>query len=123
MQARLCVPITALSQIQEAKRWADILEFRLDAPGLSDVAELEQSISSLSTPSIFTLRSSKEGGFSILPPKKRVLELKKYLTLVPEYFDVELQDAVHLPELRKMCSSKTKFILSNHDFQKTTNNL
>lgn len=119
----LCVVIKgptfqeAHQQMIKALNYADLIELRMDY--FTDLTFVKKLRSCFSIPMIFTLRSALQGGAYKQSEEKRISDLLSLAELQPEYLDVEY----HLSSrtIAKIVSSysKSKLILSYHNFTKT----
>ncbi|MDK1030868.1 MAG: type I 3-dehydroquinate dehydratase, partial [Planctomycetia bacterium] len=103
----------ALEQLAAAAACADIAEIRLDYMAECD---LERVLRNRPCPVIITNRPERQGGRCAGPEAERVARLNEAIRLGADYVDFEL-DAVAL--LGDRSGSKTKIIVSHHDFEKT----
>jgi 3-dehydroquinate dehydratase / shikimate dehydrogenase len=111
---RLCVVLTDLSdESLRAARKADLVELRLDHIGHGRVEELARGEF---RSGIFTLRRRDQGGQCDLPEKERLNVLARACELGVGHVDIEWgsHDAFKRP-----ASSRTKVILSYHNFEET----
>lgn len=117
----ICVPIVAPSQermereIQFATPLADILELRMDYAPEADLAAL---IEKRRKPVIVTCRPEREGGQFKGEESARLAVLQRAIDLGADYVDVELDSVA---KLRR--GSRTRMIVSRHDFQRVPENL
>lgn len=103
-------------QIALAKKYANLVELRLDHFTSIELTSINQLREKYSIPMIFTLRSKQQGGKYEKSEMQRLDTIRNLASLRPEYFDLES----HLPldfftEIAKKC----KIILSYHDFEQT----
>ncbi|MFH1285442.1 MAG: shikimate dehydrogenase [Candidatus Micrarchaeota archaeon] len=110
----------ALKEIALASQLADILELRLDRINSPHVSAL---IHACKKPSIATNRRADEGGKYKGSERARLSVLKDAVSAGADYVDLEMSssaEAIHmLQALLKENKSKTKLILSYHNFEKT----
>lgn len=118
----LCVVITGPSieearrQIVDAREYADLIELRLDRFETLETAALNSLRSCFTIPMIFTLRSRSHGGDYKQSEEKRVANMRRLMTLKPEYIDVENDVPLQFIEELSSLSPETKVILSYHNF-------
>jgi len=103
----------ALEQLAAAATCADIAAIRLDYMAECD---LERVLRDRPCPVIITNRPERQGGRCAGPEAARVARLNEAIRFGADYVDFEL-DAVAL--LGDRSGSKTKIIVSHHDFEKT----
>ncbi|MGQ3683617.1 MAG: shikimate dehydrogenase [Candidatus Loosdrechtia sp.] len=119
----ICIPIIAstmedaLKDTEEASSVADCVELRLDCIKKPDLRLL---LERCTKPVIVTNRPVREGGMFDGSEEDRVALLKLALELQVDYVDIE-----HDSRDRVQCSpeSKTKLIVSYHNFRETPDNL
>lgn len=101
---RLCLPIVtpAASQLEEASRYADLLELRLDLWESYSIPQVASMMRELSLPVILTLRGGTAAHY------RQLLELE------PDFCDIDL---AFLPDLCSYRIGKTKIIGSYHASQ------
>jgi 3-dehydroquinate dehydratase-1 len=105
---------------------ADLLELRIDTFRQRDPCSLVRAIERLkavegarSIPLVITVRSKAEGGLYGIPAKKR-LEIFQALMPFADYVDIELSSGTILKDVvRSAGRSKTKVIVSYHNFRST----
>ncbi len=98
---------------------ADLIEIWLDGLKQLDEAKIKKIIKIVKKPLILNLKNKKEGGVSRFGDKKRVDLLKLAAEAGADFVDVDLELPVALiRDLKRVCT-KTKLILSFHDFEKT----
>ena len=120
----ICVPIVednikdALTSAEKALEVADIVEFRVDY--FKEIRE-EDIIEMAKYPSIITIRTHWEGGKYRGSDDRRIELYKVSIENDVEYIDIELKEKRNreLVEFRNDTSSKTKIIVSYHDFKET----
>ncbi len=108
------------------KAGADLLELRIDTFRQRDPRKLLRGIERLkaiegarSIPLVITVRSKAEGGLYAIPAGKR-LEIFQALMLFADYVDIELSSGTILKDVvRSAGRSKTKVIVSYHNFRST----
>ncbi|AEF95886.1 type I 3-dehydroquinate dehydratase [Methanotorris igneus] len=120
----ICIPIVdnniddALKNAEKALKEADIVEFRVDM--LDDVNEsaIEEMVK---YPCIITVRADWEGGFWKKSNDERINLIKKAIECNAKFVDIELKEEKNkeLVKFRDEIGSKTKIIISYHDFEKT----
>ena len=119
---KLCIPIVettaekALIAIKKVKRWADLIELRVDYLKRVNPAPL---LESRQKPLIVTHRRKEEGGKYKGDERKRLSVLQEAIDLGSDYIDIEL--ATERSLLQGLIRNKggTQVILSFHDFQRT----
>lgn len=124
----ICVPITAstmesaLQEIREAEKVADILELRLDC--LED-HDLVRILSARKKPIIVTNRKREEGGKFSGSESDRLALLEEAILQGADYVDVEWSCGRKiLNRFRDLTlGTKTRIITSWHDFKQTPGNL
>ncbi|MBI2138773.1 shikimate dehydrogenase [Candidatus Woesearchaeota archaeon] len=119
----ICVPITDFSpntfskNISEAASLGDIIELRLDFLGKHPFPPAREF---RKKPIIATVRKKSEGGASGLPIGHRLKLYREAISRGAAYVDIELSSPELLEQLLPdLQSSRTKVILSFHDFHKT----
>ncbi|MEB2309973.1 MAG: shikimate dehydrogenase [Candidatus Brocadiaceae bacterium] len=124
----ICIPIIAnnlddaLRDMAEASKFADIIEVRLDYIKNPDLKRILQR---RTKPLIITNRPDREGGRFNGSEEERIAVLKHAIQLQADFVDIE-HDSIH-----NLCrdtglhvpSSKTKFIVSYHNFRETPDDL
>jgi len=122
---RIAVPIIgpsmcdALLDIDEAAKLAvDIIELRIDCITHPD---LEILLRHSNIPKIVTNRIKAEGGKFEGSETKRIGILQDAIYLCAEYVDIELNH--FSKKLYFSSDNKTKLIVSNHNFERTPDNL
>lgn len=101
-----------------AKLAVDIIELRIDC--ITNL-NLERLLSHSSIPKIVTNRHKEEGGKFQGSESQRIYLLQQAADLCADYVDIELD---HFSQILSFVSdSPTKLIVSNHNFEKTPNNL
>jgi 3-dehydroquinate dehydratase/shikimate dehydrogenase len=104
----------ALAQIEAARPFADVLEFRLDHFIFDDLSELVAHARPI--PLIFTYRKASEGGARPnLTEADRQAHLKQALSWRPTYCDLEKDTDASLANTYPQVT----WIRSHHDFEKT----
>jgi 3-dehydroquinate dehydratase-1 len=110
-----------LKRLQQVAAKADLAEVRLDA--LTDVEFLDfvSLLKDRPCPLIFTNRSSDEGGLFSGSEEDRISLLEKAVSAGANYVDIELRTDPGLRDtiVKKVRETKTKFIISYHDFSCT----
>ncbi len=120
----ICIPIIdknvddALKSAENALKVADIVEFRVDmleSVGKKDIEKMAKY------PSIITIRANWEGGEYKGDNDKRMELYKTAIENNAKFIDIELKEEKNkkLVEFRNKINSKTKIIVSYHDFEKT----
>ncbi|MDK2789800.1 MAG: 3-dehydroquinate dehydratase [Methanothermococcus sp.] len=120
----ICIPVIdknitdALKNAENALKVADIVEFRVD---MLEKVEEEDIVKMSNYPCIVTIRADWEGGFWNKEDDKRIELYKKAIESNAKYIDIELNEKRNkeLVEYRDEIGSKTKIIVSYHDFEKT----
>ena len=120
----ICIPIIdknindALKSAEESLKYGDIVEFRVD---LMDNPTIEHIEKMSKYPSIITVRANWEGGEYKGDNNQRIELYKKAIECNVNYIDIELKEERNkeLVEYRNKINSKTKIIVSYHDFEKT----
>lgn len=102
-------------QIEQATKYADVLEFRWDC---FDSLDFEINCP---LPKIFTLRPITQGGFYAGNEDSRFKDLEKLLKQKPDYVDLEY--TVPHKTLNAFRKYPVKIILSYHDFKATPKDL
>ncbi len=105
---------------------ADLLELRIDTFRQRDPRNLVRDLERLkavegarSIPLVITVRSKAEGGLYTIADKKR-LEIFQALMPFADYVDIELSSGTILKDVvRSAGRSKTKVIVSYHNFRST----
>jgi len=107
-----------LKNAENALKVADIVEFRVD---MLEKVEEEDIVKMSNYPCIVTIRADWEGGFWNKEDDKRIELYKKAIESNAKYIDIELNEKRNkeLVEYRDEIGSKTKIIVSYHDFEKT----
>lgn len=123
----ICIPIIAncmedaLKDIEEASKIADIIELRFDYIKNPDVKQL---LKRCTKPVIVTNRPLREGGRFEGSDEDRVSFLKAAIELQASYIDIEHDSIQYLRDaVRHIPASKTKYIISYHNFYDTPGNL
>jgi 3-dehydroquinate dehydratase/shikimate dehydrogenase len=100
----------ALLALRQAAALADLAELRLDMMAEFDLARL---LAERALPVIVTCRPAREGGFWQGDEATRLQVLREAARLAADYVDLEW-DAAH--EIDSIDRSRTRVILSRHDF-------
>jgi len=113
----------AQQQMNQALKYADLVELRLDGFNEYDFPAIQKLRSDFSIPMIFTLRSKQQGGIYQHSEEKRLADLCSLADLKPEYLDIES----HVP-LQVVNDIRCKYpdihlIVSYHNFLETPENL
>lgn len=110
-----------MKRLQQVAAKADLAEVRLDA--LVDVESLDfvNLIKDRPCPLIFTNISSNEGGLFSGSEKQRISLLEKAVSAGADYVDIELRTDSALRDaiVKKVRETRTKLIISYHDFSCT----
>lgn len=120
----ICVPIVeesaekALISAERALEVADIVEFRVDY--FKEIRE-EDIVEIAKYPSIITIRAHWEGGKYRGSEDKRIELYKVAIENNVRYIDVELKEKRNreLVDFRDNVNSKTKIVISYHNFKET----
>ncbi|MBA2852400.1 3-dehydroquinate dehydratase-1 [Methanococcus maripaludis] len=120
----ICIPVIdenvfdAINSAKEALKYGDIVEFRIDL--LNDV-NFEDIEEFSKIPSIITIRAEWEGGAWKKSNDERIELLKHAIKNNVKFVDIELKEEknLELVKYRNETESKTKIIVSYHDFEKT----
>ena len=120
----ICVPIVednikdALRSAERALEVADIVEFLVDH--FKEIRE-EDIVEMANYPSIITIRAHWEGGKYRGSYDRRIELYKVAIENNVKYIDVELKEKRNkeLVDFREDTGSKTRIIISYHDFEKT----
>ncbi len=121
----VCIPVVesniddCIKFAESALKVGDIVEFRLDF--IKDKIREEDIVRLSKYPSIITVRPKWEGGNFEGDDSYRLKILKWAIKNNVKYIDVELREGKNkdLVEYRDDVKSKTKIIISHHDFEKT----
>jgi len=113
----------ARHQIASALPHVDLVELRLDYFQQRDCFALKQIQKAFDIPMIFTLRSRKEGGVSILTEEERLLEIAQLATLEPDYLDIERDVSPAFITSLQSRHPNIKWILSHHRYEEASNHL
>ncbi|MCF6148062.1 MAG: shikimate dehydrogenase [Candidatus Kuenenia sp.] len=124
----ICVPIVAdnmkdaLRDMESASKVADVIELRIDY--ISDV-NLPQIMEKRTKPVIVTNRPVRERGKFSGSEEERLLLLKQAVQLQADYVDIEhdSMQGVKTSIGGLLTYSKTKIIVSYHNFKETPDNL
>lgn len=126
---QLCIVIKGPSyedasyQISQAQKYAEIVELRLDLFSQLDIEALKQLRLTFPIPMIFTLRSKLQGGNYLKSEENRLVDIRKIVTLKPEFLDVEYTvPAAFICEITSHYPD-SKLILSFHDHEKTPDDI
>ncbi|XRO76204.1 type I 3-dehydroquinate dehydratase [Methanocaldococcus sp. 10A] len=120
----ICLPVVennvedAIKTAEKYLEIADIVEFRIDM--LKEVSE-EDMEKLAKYPSIITVRPDWEGGYWKKSNEERLNLIKKAIECNAKFVDIELKEEKNkeLVKFRDEIGSKTKIIISYHDFEKT----
>ncbi len=126
MKYKTCISIAENSpkkiknKLKESFKKSDYVEVRLDFLKTKDVPEALESIKKDLKKVVCTLRPKNEGGKFIGSEKERIAILKLIAEYNPFLLDVEFNTLNKNKELSKyLKSTKTKLLVSWHDFKKT----
>ena len=95
------------------------IELRLDLFPEIDLKEIKNLLSFSTLPFLFTLRKSSHGGRFPGSEEEREGIIEQLLQLQPPFFDLEYDMRTTFLQMILQKYSKTKFILSYHNFQET----
>lgn len=125
----LCVPIKgpslseAAQQIEQARHYAEIVEWRLDFFDSLEHTQWEKLFQECPLQTIFTLRPQSQGGRCKLNEEERLRAMQRWVQLNPTYVDLEYTvSSEFVKDLRKSHPA-LKIILSYHDFEQTPSSL
>ena len=126
MNYKTCISIAENSpkkiknKLKESFKKSDYVEVRLDFLKTKDVPEALESIKKDLKKVVCTLRPKNEGGKFTGSEKERIAILKLIAEYNPFLLDVEFNTLNKNKELSKyLKSTKTKLLVSWHDFKKT----
>ena len=126
MKYKTCISIAENSpkkiknKVKESFKKSDYVEVRLDFLKTKDVPEALESIKKDLKKVVCTLRPKNEGGKFTGSEKERIAILKLIAEYNPFLLDVEFNTLNKNKELSKyLKSTKTKLLVSWHDFKKT----
>ena len=126
MKYKTCISIAENSpkkiknKLKESFKKSDYVEVRLDFLKTKDVPESLESIKKDLKKVVCTLRPKNEGGKFTGSEKERIAILKLIAEYNPFLLDVEFNTLNKNKELSKyLKSTKTKLLVSWHDFKKT----
>ncbi len=126
MKYKTCISVAENSpkkiknKLKESFKKSDYVEVRLDFLKTKDVPETLESIKKDLKKVVCTLRPKKEGGKFTGSEKERIAILKLIAEYNPFLLDVEFNTLNKNKELSKyLKSTKTKLLVSWHDFKKT----
>jgi len=126
MKYKTCVSIAENSpdkikdKLKNALKKSDYAEIRFDFLKIDEIPETLESIKKNLKKIVCTLRPKSEGGKFEGSEKERIAILKLIAEYNPFLLDVELNTIKKNKELAKyLKSSKTKLLISWHDFKKT----
>ncbi|MEA2037876.1 MAG: shikimate dehydrogenase [Nanoarchaeota archaeon] len=106
----------ALKDMRKCSKLADIIELRLD---YIKKPNLKLLLAKAPKPVIVTVRKKNEGGKLKIDEKNRIDLLKKAIDLKANFIDVEISTKSLKELIKKAKKSKTKVIVSYHNFKKT----
>ncbi|XRP96767.1 type I 3-dehydroquinate dehydratase [Methanocaldococcus sp. 16A] len=120
----ICLPVVennvedAIKTAEKYLEIADIVEFRIDM--LKEVSEDDME-KFTKYPCIITVRADWEGGYWKKSNEERLNLIKKAIECNAKFVDIELKEEKNkeLVKFRDEIGSKTKIIISYHDFEKT----
>ena len=120
----ICLPVVednvedAIKTAEKYLEIADIVEFRIDM--LKEVSE-DDIKKFAKYPCIITVRPDWEGGYWKGNNEERLNLIKKAIEYNAKYVDIELREEKNkeIVKFRDEIGSKTKIIISYHDFEKT----
>ncbi len=121
----LCVVIKgpsieqAYKQIEQAQQFADLVEWRLDHFDSLNLTLLQSLKNCFSIQTIFTLRSTSQGGLYAVSEEQRLLQIKRLASLNPTYIDLEYPVSLVFFNHFKQEYPGIKIILSYHNFKQT----
>lgn len=124
----ICIPVIAntvddvLRDMAEASQFADIIELRLDYIKNPD---LKRILKRRTKPVIVTNRPTREGGKFDGSEEERIALLKLAIQLQADFIDVEHDSIQHINRDTepRVPASKTKLIVSYHNFRETPGDL
>ena len=126
MKYKTCVSIAENSSdkikqnLKDALKKSDYVEIRLDFLKTDEIPKTLESIKKNLEKTVCTLRPKSEGGKFEGSEKERIAILKLIAEYNPFLLDVEFNTIKENKELEKyLKSSKTKLLISWHDFKKT----
>lgn len=99
----------------EASGGADGVELRIDSVPHPDLARLRDEVGRLAKPILLTCRTRREGGAYAGTETERLALLRRAIDVGFDYVDVEI-DSLSSP-LPRNETTKTKLVLSHHDFE------
>ncbi len=105
----------------EAAGRADGVELRVDSIARPDLERLREEVGKLGKPMLLTCRSRREGGAFAGTEAERLALVHRALDVGFDYVDVEI-DSLSSP-LERGKASKTKLVLSHHDFEGLPQNM
>ncbi|MFB5598658.1 MAG: type I 3-dehydroquinate dehydratase [Nitrososphaeraceae archaeon] len=124
--SKICVslPATSLQKleflIKNSLEISDFFEIRFDYLNKSEILTSMNTVESIKSRSIFTLRSKKDRGYFSGSEMERIELLKFLFDSNPLYIDIELSTIRADPSLFDYIKSdKKKLLLSWHDFENT----
>ena len=120
----ICVSVAAsdtketLTAVHSVQQEVDVIEIRLDSMQEINIAALCEQIDN---PLLFTNRPTWEGGFSREPEEERIAPLLEAVNHGAPFIDLELKTFSPFRKqlLEKTSGTKTRLIISHHDFEKT----
>lgn len=113
----------AREQIRRGSAKADLLEFRLDQFAFSHIEAIAHLKNAASVPVIFTIRKRSHGGEYRGDEQQRLEEIRRLLTLSPEYLDLEFDVSLDFFEEIESQYPQINVICSFHDFEQTPKDL
>jgi len=125
----LCVSIKGptereiIQQQEQATKWADLVEWRLDLFDRLAIEQLAKLKGSCSLPMIFTCRSVEQGGNFTGDHSTRLALIEQILSLNPDYVDLEYDLHKDFFLRIKELFPSVKIIASYHNFSDSPTNL
>ncbi len=113
----------AFEQIQEAVKWANFLEIRLDLFDTIDIFSLQQLLKFFKIPSIVTVRRLQSGGRFLGNEKEWIAIIKQVAGLQPNFLDLDYPVSALLMKWLKKNFPSIALILSYHNYVEIPKNL
>lgn len=111
------------NQIRRSLPFAQGFELRLDLLSEQTLNCIDELRKTISIPLIFTFRESSQGGGRVIEEHKRLQILNSFLSLQPDYCDIEVgTDPMWLKKIAQEYP-KIDYICSYHNFQETPQDL
>jgi 3-dehydroquinate dehydratase / shikimate dehydrogenase len=110
-------------EIEEAMSYADAFEFRLDHFSTLDHKKIKSLKEKAKAPVIFTLRRRDQGGEYAGGEDRRLLEIEKLASLLPDFIDLEYDVPLEFFKKMRDLFPGIQLIVSCHDFEKTPQDL